>query len=228
MKVLVTGASGQTGRLVLKKLEEDSRYEPKALVRTEQSAKSLIKRVPLERIIISDISSKTFEEDLPSGLDGLDAMIICTSAVPRVSQRSLVKAMLLAPWNLVRRKKAIDFRNLQFKWKYNGYPELVDYYGQQKQINLAKKLGMKHVVLISSMGVTDPDHFLNNVGKSQDGSGNGDILVWKRKAEQYLVEVSKTSTSHGRMECLVIGGLIMRSCFLFLLLLLLICTYRVD
>ena len=66
----------------------------------------------------------------------------------------------------------------------------MDYYGQMKQINLAQKLGVKHVVLISSMGVTDRSHFLNNVGKKSHGSGNGDILVYKRKAERFLVEVS--------------------------------------
>ncbi|KAL3927768.1 MAG: hypothetical protein SGBAC_012939, partial [Bacillariaceae sp.] len=179
-KVLVTGAAGQAGRLVLKKLEEDSRYEPKALVRTEGSAKRLVQgniNVPLEHMIISDVSSPTFEEDLPSAsLEGLEAMIVCTSAVPRISQRSLLKAMMLAPLNLVRRKRPIDFKSLKFKWKYGGYPEIVDYYGQIKQFNLAKKLGVKHVVLISSMGVTDRNHFLNNVGKNPDGTGNGDIL----------------------------------------------------
>lgn len=188
---MVTGAGGQTGRLVLKKLEDDSRYEPKALVRTEDSAKRLVQgdiNVPLEHVIISDITSPTFEEDLPSGLEGLEAMIICTSAVPRISQRSLLKAVLLAPWNVIRRKKPIDFSRLQFKWKHKGSPEIVDYYGQIKQFNLAKKLGVKHVVLISSMGVTDRHHFLNNVGKKKDGSGDGDILVWKRKAERCLVE----------------------------------------
>ena len=42
----------------------------------------------------------------------------------------------------------------------------------------------------SSMGGTDPNNFLNKVGKKSDGSGNGDILLWKRKAERYLVNVS--------------------------------------
>ena len=40
------------------------------------------------------------------------------------------------------------------------------------------------------MGGTDPNNFLNKVGKKSDGSGNGDILLWKRKAERYLVNVS--------------------------------------
>ena len=45
-------------------------------------------------------------------------------------------------------------------------------------------------VLSSSMGGTDPNNFLNKVGKNPDGSGNGDILLWKRKAEKYLIDVS--------------------------------------
>ncbi len=40
------------------------------------------------------------------------------------------------------------------------------------------------------MGGTDPSNFLNTIGKNKDGSGNGDILLWKRKAEKYLVDVS--------------------------------------
>ncbi len=193
MKVLVTGAAGKTGRLVLKKLEEDPRYNPKGLVRTEASAVKLLEdreiRCPLEHMVISDITSPTFEEDLPTGLEGMDAMIICTSAVPRISRLSLAGAILKMPWNLLRRRPAVDFRKLQFKWKHDGYPEVVDYHGQIAQIELAKKLGMRKVVVISSMGGTNPENFLNSVGKNQDGSGNGDILLWKRKAEMYLVEV---------------------------------------
>jgi len=39
------------------------------------------------------------------------------------------------------------------------------------------------------MGGTDKNNFLNTIGKNADGSGNGDILIWKRKAEKYLTEV---------------------------------------
>ena len=39
------------------------------------------------------------------------------------------------------------------------------------------------------MGGTDENNFLNTIGKNKDGTGNGDILVWKRKAEKYLIEV---------------------------------------
>ena len=40
------------------------------------------------------------------------------------------------------------------------------------------------------MGGTDENNFLNSIGKAKDGSGDGDILVWKRKAEKYLAQVS--------------------------------------
>lgn len=192
-KVLVTGAAGKTGKLVMKRLEKDERYEPKALVRTERSARKLVKgdlHCPLEHMVVSDITSPTFEEDLPNGLIGMDAMVICTSAVPRISRWSLTCAILKMPLNLVRRKTPIDFRTLKFRWKYGGYPEKVDYEGQVAQIELAKKLGMKHVIIVSSMGGTKPDNFLNQVGKRKDGTGNGDILIWKRKAEMHLIEVS--------------------------------------
>jgi hypothetical protein len=219
-KVLVTGAAGKTGRLVLQKLLQDPRYEPKALVRTEHSARGLINNNKnkgrqgqrddddvhqqhcyplLEHIVVSDITSPTFQQDLlptttsssssSAGLDGTNAMIICTSAVPRISRRSLVAAIIQAPWNIVRNRKAIDFRSFRFKWKHGGYPEKVDYLGQIAQIQLAKKLGMDQVIIVSSMGGTDPNNFLNQVGKKKNGSGNGDILLWKRKAEMYLIEV---------------------------------------
>lgn len=38
------------------------------------------------------------------------------------------------------------------------------------------------------MGGTDETNFLNSIGKTKDGRGNGDILIWKRKAEKYLIE----------------------------------------
>ena len=188
-QVLVTGASGRTGQLVFEALLQDPRFDPKALVRSERSAKKLRKAVPatgLNQIVICDVME--LAKDTPSGLGGCEAMVICTSAVPTISKLSLLKAILKAPFNLIRGKKAIDFRSLKFGWKKNLYPELVDYQGQIAQIDLAKQMQMKQVVLVSSMGGTDPSNFLNAVGKNKDGTGNGDILLWKRKAERYLVD----------------------------------------
>lgn len=212
-KVLVTGASGRTGQLVFQALLHDSRFDPKALVRSERSAKKLRKAVPgtgLDQIVICDITNvrvvgskgeddhaanadpTQFTVTTPrAGLEGCQAMVICTSAVPVVSKVSLLKAFCQAPFNLLRGKKAMDFRQFQFVWQNRQYPELVDYRGQVAQINLAKQLHMKQVVVVGSMGGTDPTNFLNAVGKNRkDGTGNGDILLWKRKAERYLVAQS--------------------------------------
>lgn len=56
----------------------------------------------------------------------------------------------------------------------------VDWIGQKAQIDAAKDAGVRRVVLISSMGGTDRSNRLN-------AFGNGNILVFKRQAEEYLM-----------------------------------------
>ena len=220
VRVLVTGAAGKTGRIVLSKLGHDRRYEPKGLFRTEKSARSIVKSdatIHLEHVVVADVTSSTFLQDLSggtigketnddanaggdenNGLENLEAMIICTSAVPRIRKRSLAAMLVKAPWRALKGEPVMDVHSMRFGWKNGGYPEKVDYKGQIAQIDLAKQLGIPHVVLISSMGGTNPDNFLNSVGKSTASKhGHGDILVWKRKAEKYLVEVSRLE----RMGC---------------------------
>ncbi len=104
----------------------------------------------LENIWVCDVTSidPNGENGLPKGLTGAEAMIICTSAVPKISKRSLVKAFLKVPVNIVTGKKVMNFRDLQFRYADGQYPEKVDYEGQVKQIELAKKLGISHVILV--------------------------------------------------------------------------------
>eukprot|EP00533_Pseudo-nitzschia_delicatissima_P013005 CAMPEP_0197272550 /NCGR_PEP_ID=MMETSP1432-20130617/10056_1 /TAXON_ID=44447 /ORGANISM="Pseudo-nitzschia delicatissima, Strain UNC1205" /LENGTH=394 /DNA_ID=CAMNT_0042738111 /DNA_START=140 /DNA_END=1324 /DNA_ORIENTATION=+ len=206
VRVLVTGAAGNTGRIVLSKLGHDRRYEPKGLFRTEKSARSIVKSdatIHLEHVVVADVTSSTFLQDLSggtigketnddasessnssNGLENLEAMIICTSAVPRIRKRSLVAMLVKAPWRALKGESLMDVHSMRFAWKHGGYPEKVDYKGQIAQIDLAKQLGIPHVILISSMGGTNPDNFLNSVGPN----GHGGILKWKREAEKYLVE----------------------------------------
>jgi hypothetical protein len=148
-RVLVTGAAGRTGRLVFEKLREDNRFEPKALVRTERSGRKLVKEsnCGLDNIFVCDVVND-LAKGPPEGLESIDSMVICTSAVPVISKLSLVRAFLLIPVNLLRRKKAIDFRSLRFKFKKGQYPEIVDYDGQVAQIELARRLGAKRVVIV--------------------------------------------------------------------------------
>lgn len=186
-KVIVTGAAGRTGKLVFSALTKDPKVETLGILRTEKSAIKLRKETKcgLDNLVVWDITSTG---DIPKQMEGSEAMVICTSAVPVISKTSMVTSMLKIPLNLISGKKAFNFRDLKFKYKPGQYPEKVDYEGQVAQIDLAKKLGVEHVVIVSSMGGTDPSNFLNTIGKSEDGSGNGDILLWKRKAEKYLVE----------------------------------------
>ena len=167
----------------LLQLENDhGPFEVTGVVRTEKSAKKLIRKYKCEfdHVVVADITG-----DLGSrGLESADAMVICTSAVPQIIKRSLFKALFN---KLLRRQVQPPL----FRWKGpDQYPEKVDYEGQKAQIDLAKKIGAKHIVLVSSMGGLDESNFLNSIGKNGEGEGNGDILVWKRKAERYLVEVS--------------------------------------
>lgn len=46
--------------------------------------------------------------------------------------------------------------------------------------------GVKKIVLVSSMGGTQLDNFLNTMGGG-GSAGQANILLWKRKAEMYLV-----------------------------------------
>jgi uncharacterized protein YbjT (DUF2867 family) len=57
-------------------------------------------------------------------------------------------------------------------------PERVDYGGVKSLAEAASRAGVKHFVLVSSMGVTQPDHYLN---KAFDN-----ILTWKLKGEDAL------------------------------------------
>jgi len=192
--------AGKTGKLVFQALLEDPNYEPVGLVRTPKSARKLVKETScgLDHVMVCDVTTLhqtptdgnvVDDDDSTMGCSGAEAMIICTSAVPVMKKWSLAKAFAKIPWNMIRRKKAFDFRSLRFGFREGQYPEKVDYEGQMAQIDLAKKAGIKQVVVISSMGGTDPTNFLNSIGKNPDGTGNGDILLWKRKAERYLVEV---------------------------------------
>jgi len=180
-RVLVTGAGGQTGQHIFRKLLAKPGYVPIGSVRSEASRQALVEgtagiggpAIPEESVAIYDITG-----DDTSGLDELmkdcDAVMICTSAKP-------------APTG------EVDEETKRPKFGFpNGQPEVVDWMGQKKLIDAAKKAKKDvHVVICSSMGGTDPNHSLNNLGKvtNKDGSSSGgDILKWKRKAEAYLID----------------------------------------
>lgn len=133
-KVIVSGAAGRTGKLVFSLLTERSGYDAVGLVRTEKSAKKLMKEVKcgLDHVVVSDVTELASNEEngIPRGLDGAEAMIICTSAVPYISKVSVIKAMMNIPLNVLSGKKALNPRDFRFRFRPDQYPEKVDYLGQ--------------------------------------------------------------------------------------------------
>lgn len=195
-QVLVTGASGKTGFFTFKKLRElEKEFFTKGLVHSEKGAKKLqsigaslgdstaIKQSNKKLrdmgmvaededpdIYIGDIVTK---EGLDEAIQGCDALVILTSGVPKLRKREIFKSIL---------SKLIGQQRLP-KFYYDQMPEQVDWIGCRNQIDAAKAAGVGHIVLVSSMGVSPqkntPENILNKLG-------DGNILVWKAKAEDYL------------------------------------------
>lgn len=171
-RVLVTGAGGQTGQNVFRKLLAKPGYYPIGTVRSEQSRQALLDDgIQEESVVVCDITSKDASSKLDELMKDCDALMICTSAKP-------------APTG------EVDAETQRPKFGFpNGQPELVDWVGQKNLIDAAKRSNKEvHVVLCGSMGGTNPDNSLNNLGKV--GTSGGDILKWKRKSEVYLMEES--------------------------------------
>jgi len=174
-KVVVTGAGGQTGGLVFRKmLAKPDLFNPIGVTRSEESRKALLEDTGAkpEQVIVADVAddpSSPSGAALAAALAGCFGLVIATSA--KVKPTGGTNSETGRP-------------NMGFP---DGQPYKVDWLGQKHQIDSAKAASVSHVVVCSSMGGTDPDHMLNQFGKNPDGTG-GNILRWKRKAEKYLVD----------------------------------------
>ncbi|KAJ0258851.1 NAD(P)-binding domain-containing protein [Hirschfeldia incana] len=162
LTVHVTGAGGRTGQIVYKKLKGRSdQFVARGLVRTKES-KEKIGGGEDDEVFIGDIRDPS---SIAPAVQGIDALVILTSAVPQM-------------------KPGFDPTKggrPEFYFDEGAYPEQVDWIGQKNQIDAAKDAGVKQIVLVGSMGGTNINHPLNSIG-------NANILVWKRKAEQYLAD----------------------------------------
>ena len=79
-RVLVTGATGRTGSLVLQKLRsEPDKFEAIGFARSPSKVKELFGTT--EDFVIGDIKDKS---SLNSAISGCDALVILTSAVPKM------------------------------------------------------------------------------------------------------------------------------------------------
>jgi len=204
LQVLVTGASGRTGFLTFTKLREAEKdFYVRGLVHSKKGAKKLettgaslgdsdaIKAqneklrkmgMPADdeepEIFIGDVcDSNTYKE----AMQDCDCLVILTSGVPKLRKREMFKTMMM---------KLIGTQRMP-KFYYDQMPEQVDWLGAKEQIDCAKEAGVNHIVLVGSMGVSPqkntPDNTLNKIG-------DGNILVWKAKAEEYLMNSGVTYT----------------------------------
>ena len=159
LQVLVTGATGRTGSLVVQKLQSLTElFLVRGFARSPQKAAELFNST--ENFFFGNILEPN---DLTPALEGCDALVILTSAVPQMKPPSQ------------------PGQRPEFTFPLGAMPEQIDYQGQINQIDAAKSAGVQQIVLVGSMGGTDKNHFLNTMG-------NGNILIWKRKAEQYLID----------------------------------------
>lgn len=158
LDVVVTGAGGRTGSLVFQLLKADTAaFSVTGLARNMDAAAETLGSA--ESLLKADITEpKLLEEQLT----GKRALVVLTSAVPRMEQRE-------------------EGMPPSFYYDAGGLPEDIDWIGGRNQIDAAKRLGFSHVVFVGSMGSTDDNNMLNKIG-------NGNILKFKRKAEMYLIE----------------------------------------
>jgi nucleoside-diphosphate-sugar epimerase len=170
--VLVSGAGGQTGQSLFRKLlQAKDEFEPIGLVRSQKSKDVLVASgISESSIAVVDVTDREAVRNLAEQ-HKVQAFCICTSAKPAPTE------------NINPETGRPDFA---FP---NGDPQLVDWEGQKNQIDACPKGG--HVVVCSTMGGTNANHPLNQLGKTinDDGtSSGGNIVKWKRKSEVYLTE----------------------------------------
>ncbi|CAM9381198.1 unnamed protein product [Chrysoparadoxa australica] len=188
-KVLVTGAGGRTGAIVVEKLMEKEGYNPVGFVHSEKSAKKLRKQFGKEfEVIVGDVMDA---DAVSKACEGMDSVVLCTSAVPKPVISSIFK-VLFNKYILRKADAGVP------KFTFPQTPEDVDYTGALNQINGAKAAGVKKFVFLSSMGGTQPDNFLNTLG-------DGNILLWKRKAE---IELTKSGVPWMDYTVVHPGGLL--------------------
>ena len=195
LKVLVTGAGGRTGKLVFEQLQQNAAVSPVGFVRSKKAVKTLRKAGASDSEIIK--GDTTDEASLTSAMAGCDSVILCTSAVPQILKRSLVK--LLFKKTILRSKEP---GRPEFKFGPGGTPEEVDWLGAKKQIDAAKAAGVKRFVFVSSMGGTQPDNFLNSIGRQEQSPAptthSRVVLLRLRQIYTTLVHALVSPMSHRR------------------------------
>jgi len=153
--VMITGATGRTGALVYNLLKKDG-YTVRGIVRSVDKAKEVLDCSSCDTsdgIYVGDVTDET---TLTTPMEGVTRLIILSGSVP------------------------LKADNGTYYFPPGGHPKDVDFNGVKKQVIAAKKAGVKHVLLVSSMGTTTPNSFLDRLG-------NGQALFYKLNGEATLM-----------------------------------------
>lgn len=137
--VLVMGATGKTGKLIVPRLMKEG-YAVRAFVRDATKGRKMLGREV--EIVTGDIKMPA---TIAPAMDGIDFVISAVGAGGASG---------------------------------SNRPEKVDFEGVQNLAIAAAEAGIKHFVLLSSMGVTHEDHMLNRMF--------GKVLIYKAQGEQAL------------------------------------------
>jgi nucleoside-diphosphate-sugar epimerase len=147
MNVLVTGAGGKTGAMVLQRLmERKDTFVPRGLVRSQKSVDSLKTKLGAEVEPLLVMGDVTKADTLTKAFEGVESIVIVSSAMPQLNFWSL-------PGTIFRKMVGNKTAKPDFYYAPGGEPEEVDWKGQKNQIDAAKAAGVKHIVLVM---------FLNN------------------------------------------------------------------
>jgi len=180
VKVIVSGAGGRTGALLFKNLQNSEDFSPVGIIRRAKTGNPLRKLYKdAAKLVVADVTDvNALSKEIAAS--GAEKYILATSAVPKIKIWSLIKALILKLFGRASRP--------EFYFAKGQRPYDVDWQGAKNQIDAAKKAGIKHFVWVGSMGGTQPENFLNTIGRTAGDEFSGNILMWKRKAEQYLIQ----------------------------------------
>lgn len=137
MKAFVAGATGETGRRIVKELVERN-IPVRAMVRDLEQARAVL---PSAQLVVGDVLKP---ETLSEAIGDSTVILCATGAKPSFDPTS---------------------------------PYKVDYEGTKNLVDAAKTKGIEHFVFVSSLCTSKLFHPLNLFWL---------ILVWKKKAEEYI------------------------------------------
>ena len=146
-KVLVVGASGGTGRFIIRQLEEQGHEVVPTSRNPERAAEGADGGFTWRPL---DLTS---QESVDAAVRDVDFVITAHGATEAEGPND---------------------------------PEQVDWIGTRRLIDAAKRIGVRHYVMISAASAGNPDSPLNE--------RFGNVLVWKGRAEDYLRESGLTYT----------------------------------